>query len=179
MVREIAMRSGMFASALVTSAVLSLATPASAFGYEDTGFDPNDRINNGWDPDIASTTRKVWAAANGHRYLTVTLRAYEDFSLQWYAIISVDSRGGTLRDYRIYIGSTEFSGHGCSVLHRGQHFRHVKAGAFKQRHGWARCRVPLRFVQPNKRIRWKVYSPRSLQIPTSREYAPNHGGWYG
>lgn len=169
------MRKAKIALALALAAGLAVAAPA--YGYEDTGFVPNDRRNNRYDPDVSSTTRRVWLASNGHRYLTVTFRAYERLSYLWTVIVSLDSRGGTQRDYRIYMDSTEFSGHGCGVLHRGQHFRHFKGGAFKQRHDWARCRIPLRFVQPNKRIRWKLYSP-TLITPGDVEYARNHRGWY-
>lgn len=94
------MRMGRFVPLLATFVVLVLASPAYAFGYRDTGFDANDRSRK-TTPDISSTTRKVWAASNGHRYLTVTVRTYEDLPSWWTAALVLDSRGGPLRDSRM------------------------------------------------------------------------------
>ena len=45
----------------------------------------------------------------------------------------------------------------------------------------ATCRVPLRWVHPTKRIRWRLISPEGLEAGTEPgvdEYAPNDRGWY-
>ena len=92
---------------------LALATPASAFGYRATAFDPNDR--SGKRPDISSSTRKVWAASNGRRYLTVAIRTYEDLPTWWDARIALDSKGGLRRDLPMHIWNNADDGHGCDV----------------------------------------------------------------
>src|SRR4051812_41165771 len=115
---------GGLAVLLAISIVLGLANAAYAFGYRDTGLDPNDRGSKR--PDIRSTTRKVWAAPNGHRYLTVTLRTYEDLPSWWTAAIALDSRRGSLRDFRMETWNNGADGHGCVI--------DTSAGAFRQ-HG--------------------------------------------
>jgi len=161
------MRIRRFVPLLVTSVVLGLANPAHAFGYRDTGLDPNDRGSKS--PDISSTTRKVRATPNGHRFLTVTLRTYEDLPSWWIGAIALDSRAGSLRDFRMEMWNNGADGHGCVV--------DGKAGAFHQRGRWGRCRVPLRFAHPRKLIRWKVLSLAAFDVGNP-DYAPNDRGWY-
>ena len=152
---------------LATTLAVTLARPAHAFGYRATGFDPNDR--HGYVPDISSTTRKVRAASNGHRYLTVTLRTYENLPSWWDAVIVLDTKGGSLRDSKMHLWNNGDDGHGCEVDGR--------AAAFREHGHWARCRVPLRYVNPNKRIRWKVLSLAAFDVGNA-DYAPNDRGWY-
>ena len=161
------MRVGRLVPLLAATLVIALASPASAFGYRATGFDPNDRGGNR--PDISSTSRKVWAASNGHSYLTVTIRTYEDLPSWFDALVVLDSRGGPLRDLRMHIWDNGDDGHGCDV--------EGKEGAFRERGRWASCRVPLRYVHPTKRIRWKVLSVAGFDV-ANPDYAPNDRGWY-
>jgi hypothetical protein len=156
-----------FVPLLAAALVIVLAGPAYAFGYRATGFDPNDR--SGKRPDISSSTRKVWAASNGHRYLTVTFRTYEDLPSWWTALIVLDSRGGALRDVRMNIWDNGDDGHGCDVDGR--------KGAFRRHGQWASCRVPLRYVHLTKRIRWKMLSLAAFDVGNP-DYAPNDRDWY-
>jgi hypothetical protein len=160
-------RARMLAPLLGAVFVIALGNPASAFGYRATRFDPNDRGDKR--PDISSTTRKVWAASNGHSYLTVTLRTYEDLPSWFIAVVVLDSRGGPRRDLRMRIWDNAGDGHGCDVDGR--------KGAFHQHGRWGSCRVPLRYVNPNKRVRWKVISLASFDVGNP-DYAPNDRGWY-
>ena len=91
---------------IVSSALLSLLVlPASAgiaAGYEDTGYDPDDRDIVASDPDIASTTRRVWRKHSG-RFLTIIVRAYEEFGIYWSVKARLDSRGGPRVDYTLVL----------------------------------------------------------------------------
>jgi hypothetical protein len=156
-----------FVPLLAAVLVIVSAGPAFAFGYRTTGFDSNDR--SGRRPDISSSTRKVWAASNGHRYLTVTFRTYEVLPSWWNAVIALDSRGGSLGDVRMHIWDNGDDGHGCEV--RG------RKGAFHRHGRWGSCRIPIRFVHPNKRIRWKVLSLAPFDIGNA-DFAPNDRRWY-
>ena len=162
------MRTRRLVPVLVSALVIAVASSASASGYRSTGFDPNDRRDR-FRPDISSTTRKVWAAPNGHSYLTVTIRTYKDLPSWWDARVALDSRGGALRDLRMHIWNGGDDGHGCDV--------DGKKGSFHQQGRWARCRVPLRYVDPNKRIRWKVVALAAFDVGNP-DYAPNGRGWY-
>jgi len=153
---------------LATALAVALASPASAFGYRATGLDPNDRGGR-LRPDISSTTRKVWAASNGLAYLTVTIRTYRDLPSWFDGRIALDSRGGAMRDFSMHIWNNGDDGHGCDVDGR--------EGVFRQRGRWASCRVPLRYVRPNERIRWKVVSLAGFDVGNP-DYAPNGRGWY-
>jgi hypothetical protein len=160
-------RVGRLVPLLAATLVIALVSPASAFGYRATGFDPNDR--GGSRPDISSTSRKVWAGSNGHSYLTVTIRTYEALPSWFDARVGLDSRGGLLRDLRMHIWNNGADGHGCDV--------EARKGAFREHGRWASCRVPLRYVHPTKRIRWKVLSLAGFDVGNP-DYAPNDRGWY-
>jgi hypothetical protein len=157
----------------------ALATPASAFGYRDRGFDPDDRSSA---PDIRSTTRKVWVGPRGRAWLTIRLDAYGAFGLYWETIVRLDTRGGPLTDQRMTLGWLDLSGQRCQV--RGVHPNPVVEGLFRQGDGvqvdstWASCRVPLRAVDPTKRIRWKVLGVDLSSDAEYDEFAPNGRGWY-
>lgn len=162
-----AMQIRWFIPLLATTLAVTLAGPADALGYRATGFDPDDR--GGKKPDISSTTRKVRTASNGHRYLTVTLRTYENLPSWWTAAIVLDTKGDSLRDSEMDIWNNGDDGHGCEVDGR--------AAAFHEHGRWARCRVLLRYVNPKKRIRWKVLSLAAFDVGNP-DYAPNGHGWY-
>ena len=161
------MRTPKLAPLVSTALLIALASPAGAFGYRATGFDPSDR--GGKQPDISSTTRRVRAAPNGHAYLTVTLRTYEDLPSWWTAVIVLDAQGGPLRDSRMDIWENAEDGHGCNVDGR--------QGTFHKRGRWASCRIPFRYVHPDKRIRWKVVSLAAFDVGNA-DYAPNDRGWF-
>jgi hypothetical protein len=168
--------------AVVTVALMmSAATAASAFGYRDRGFDPDDRSSG---PDIRSTTRKVWVGPHGHAWLTIRLDAYTAFGLYWEAIVRLDAEGGPLADHRMTLHWLDLSGTRCGV--RDVHRHRSVEGLFRQGDGisqdstWASCRVPLRAVDPTKRIRWKVLGVDLYGGDTVYdEFAPNGRGWYG
>ena len=84
-------------------AVIALLLPeaASAFGYKDTGFD--EREGRQVNLDIRSTTRKVWASPDGRRWLNVRVRSYDPLGDDWFAGVKIDSRGGPLKDYRLFV----------------------------------------------------------------------------
>ena len=149
---------------LAVTMLVGLSGSASASGHRTTGFDANDQGKEV--PDIRSTTRKVWLASNGHRYLTVTIRTYDRMPSWFDGRVALDSRGGPLRDHRMHIWHYDANGHGCALDR--------VAGWFKQHGHRVTCRVPLRYVQPNKRIRWRM----SLAgFDVGADYAPDRG-WY-
>jgi hypothetical protein len=149
---------------LAVTMLIAVASSARASGYRTTRFDANDQGKEV--PDIRSTTRKVWLASNGHRYLTVTIRTSVRMPPWFDGLVALDSRGGSLRDHRMHIWHYGADGHGCDV--------NRIEGSFKQHGHWVRCRVPLRFVHANKRIRWRM----SLAgFDVGADYAPDRG-WY-
>jgi hypothetical protein len=164
-----------FLMALVV--VASTAIPAFTSGYTDYGSDPDDRRPVGFDPDIRATARKVWAAPNGHRYLTMSFWTYEHLGLYWVVLVKIDSRGGPLADHRLEMYNADQSGKGCSMWKAGASSSTARRGAFRQSGRLATCRIPLPSVQPNKRIRWKLIST-SGYVKDNVEYAPNSRGWY-
>lgn len=156
------------------------ATSGSAFGYLDKGLDPDDRPIDRTsccqqDPDIRSSTRRIWEDGAGTRWLSVDFRAFEVLSGYWSVIARLDSRGGRFADYRMTIYDDGVGQAGCYL---GSHNRFGTYRVPLQADG-ARCRVPLRWVAPSKHIRWKLFSPKGLEGTgvRIREYAPDRG-WY-
>jgi len=171
---------------VVVVAVMTLlgTAPAAAFGYKSTGRDPDDRPIDRTsccqqDPDIRSTTRKVWVDAKARAWLSVTFRTYEPLIGYWTVYVKLDTRGGQYAEWRMRIRDTGTGRAGCSLR---------KPGAGEARRGsytalasgsGATCRVPLWLIQPNKHIRWKLFSPHGFEGSGRRvdEYAPDVG-WY-
>src|SRR5262249_30832775 len=104
---------------------------ASAFGYGDTGFDPDDREAIWVDSDIRTTTRTVWQSESGRRFLTVRFSAYEELGVYWFIYVRLDSRNGRRTDYSMALFNEDQSGKGCSVWRR-HHKSHVIEGMFHQ-----------------------------------------------
>lgn len=167
---------------------LLVVLATAAFGYEDTGFDPDDtqncalpetpedcdetRIGN---PDIRSATRKVRQTDDGRRFLSVTIRSYEPVMRRdaWVGKIWLDSRGDNRADHRLVFRTFMVSR--CGVDDRmGMRIGHLRLTDHA-----ATCIVPLRFLEPTKRIRWRVQTAYYFPEPYSTvDVAPNGGGWY-
>jgi hypothetical protein len=174
------------AVSIVVLATLWLTPSASAFGYKHTGFDPNDRARGTnccyVDPDFRSTTRKVWVDKQKRAWLTITFRTYDYMAGGPYsAFVRLDPRGGPLADFRMHMWD---SGDGPQG---GCWFRSLTSGRYRQgalrgpdftEHGLDRssCRVPLRWLHPNKQIRWALYSPPTLG--REEDHAPGPFAWY-
>jgi hypothetical protein len=129
---------GPFIASVVTALVLS---PSLAMAYEDTGYDPDDRRVHGSDPDIRSTTRRVFSRQEG-RMLKLRVRAYEVFGFFWEMKVSLASQGGPRTDYVMRIQNNDQAGRVCSIFPRG-HPRRDHKGRFHQDGHWASCRVSL------------------------------------
>lgn len=160
--------------AVVASVLVSPGT-ASAFGYSDSGFDPDDRTFF-LDPDIRKTTRTV-SVVNGTAYLKVSFWAYEYLGDWWDVRVNLDTRRGPRLDFRMDLHNSEDAGSDCSWQARASSDpKRWGDGAFKQIDDKASCRVLLSKVKPTKRIRWKLISVSRHGYET--EFAPNGGGWY-
>jgi len=160
------------------------AAPAAAFGYRSTGFDPNDRpVDKSsccqQDPDLRSTTRKVWVDKNERAWLSITFRAYERLIGYWTVFVKLDTRGGQFADWRMRIRDPANGRPGCGV--RKPHAREGHHAYYSSPRDGSRatCRVPMWLLEPNKRIRWKLFSPRGSEGTGRRvnEFAPDRG-WY-
>jgi hypothetical protein len=151
------------------------ATPA--FGYRDVGLDPDDRRPIGYDPDLRSTARKVWASPDGQRFLTIQFSAYEDLGVYWGVFVYLDSRAGVHRDYVMSLSNADNGGKGCEIRERGHSWDAAKDGKFFQGVAVAKCRIPLKWVHRTKRIRWRLVSP-SGYVHGNVDIAPNDRGWY-
>jgi hypothetical protein len=160
---------------LVVVSTLLLPETAFAFGYKDTGFD--EREGKGVNLDIRSTTRKVWASADGRRWLNVRIRSYDPLGDDWFAGVKIDSRGGPLKDYRLFV-YWHFESGFCGVQQRGSidWTEGTLINGDQPEDTWAICRVPLHLVRPNKQIRWKVWGINDRN--RIDEYAPSGRGWY-
>jgi hypothetical protein len=158
---------------------LTIATlvvlPSSAAAYWNRGYDPDDRKAVGFDPDVQTTTRRVFAKADGKRYLVVEFTAYEKLGLYWSVRVRLDARGDSTVDHDMVLYNLDQSGKGCRI-HRLGSSTWVR-GDFLQHGDMARCRVPAGTVRPTKRIRWKLISITGYEDGET-EYAPNNRGWY-
>lgn len=160
------------------------AASAAAFGYKTTGLDPDDRPVDKTsccqqDPDISSSTRKVWVDARDRAWLSVTFRTYEPLIGYWTVYVKLDARGGPSAEWRMRIRDTGTGPSGCGIRKpRASEGRHGHYTSLSTQSG-ATCRVPLWLIQPNKRIRWKLFSPRGVEGTGRRvdESAPDFG-WY-
>jgi hypothetical protein len=168
---------------VVVGAMTVLGTsPADAFGYKATRLDPDDRpVDESsccqQDPDIRSSTRKVWVDASARAWLSVTFRTYEALLGYWTVYVKLDTRGGPYAEWRMRIRDTGTGLAGCSIRKPRVSRRGYYAPLVSE--SGATCRVPLWLIQPNKRIRWKLFSPRGVEGTGRRvdEFAPD-AGWY-
>ena len=165
---------------IVSFALLSLlilpAGAGIAAGYEDTGYDPDDRAIVASDPDIASTTRRVWRKHSG-RFLSIVLRAYEEFGIYWRVKARLDSRGGPRVDYTLSLFNADHGGTGCNLYRRTDIVRELAAGHFQQSGDRASCGIRIRHLHPTKAVRWKLISESGYE-DGDIEYAPNDRTWY-
>jgi hypothetical protein len=173
------------ASVLLVATAMTTPPPVataagSTFGYKHVGFDPDDRPIDPTsccqqDPDIRSTMRRVWEDAGGRRWLTIKFRAYEWLIGYWSVTARLDSRGGRSYDYRLTLWDDGLGQAGC-YLRPGHRIGQYHPSEQRDR---VRCRVPLRWVEPTKQIRWRLFSPKGLEGTGVRiyEHAPDHG-WY-
>ena len=146
-----------------------LMSPATAWAYSNTGFDPNDV---GTVPDVRSTARVV-SQENGHRTLRVIVVAYENWPnprTGFNVNVPLDTRGGSGVDAHLFM----FSGQDVACVVSRNHSRiGVK---FAVRGDRIVCRAPTRLLEPTKRIRWKIIASNvRFRNP---DYAPNDRGWY-
>lgn len=162
------MSASVFASLLLMG-FASDTTASAAFGYRDTGFDADDAKDA---TDIRSSTRKIWQDQKGHRWLSITVRAYETLGRDWDVLASIDGRGGPVRESRVSF--VNIQGNIYCGWQNGHGGESVPMTQVDRR---ATCRMPLRLIRPNKRIRWRVRSPGPDTISDDVDRAPN-SGWY-
>lgn len=169
-------------------AVLGLPAPAEAAVqgqgpdvlYVDVGLDPDDRPKETGPcceqgPDIRSTRRKAYVGIDDKRKLFVNFHAYELLYGYWNVVVRLDTRGGPHADARMRLFDSGVGPVGCSVRFGS---KPKQKGKFRAPFGGDRasCTAPLSSVHPNKRIRWKLFSPAGLPEGED-EFAPDHG-WY-
>jgi hypothetical protein len=85
---------------------LLLSMP-TALAYRDVGHDPDDRPAVGTDPDIRSTTRRVFTDAVGHHWFRVTFSAYEQLTPPWNVSARLDTEQGPKQDYVMFINTSD------------------------------------------------------------------------
>ena len=178
---------------LVFTTALPLPAPATTPVrgdpvYEDTGHDPDDvPIDEGsccqQDPDVQSTTRKVATNRKGGRSLFLTFRTFRTFeSLQgyWTVRVFLDTRGGPHTDAKMRLHDPGDGPTRCGVRFLAYGPRRQGVLTLPPFGSRATCRVPLRWVHPNKVIRWRLVSPAGVEgsEPGVDEYAPDDRGWY-
>ena len=147
--------------------------------YKDTGLDPDD-VPVDWtsccqqDPDIRSTTRKVWVDVRSQPWLTISFSTYEALDDYWRVKVVLDARRGPRYDATMSIFDNPPSG--CSFLRRGSTRRDAR---LRLKIDQAFCRVPLGWLAPTKRIRWRLFSRGGGEGtgPVVNEHAPDTG-WY-
>lgn len=161
--------------AALLALALVLLLPDPAWAYFDKGRDGKE----GAYVDVRSSTRTVWTASDGRRYLRVGIRTWNDlgpFGSYTFVRIRVrlDARGGKRADARmaIVVGDAA-SGHPAYCAVRGHEGR-----LFWSDHRIA-CRVRTRWVRPTKRIRWKLTTePYYEYDPQPESDAAPDAGWY-
>jgi hypothetical protein len=167
---------------------LGLVQPAAAGSqaprivrYKDTGLDPDDVPVDRTsccqqDPDIRSTTRKVWVDVRNQPWLTISFGTYDALDDYWEVRVKLDARGGPRYDATMSIFDPGTGPEGCSFLRRGSTRRDAR---FRLKIDQAFCRLPLGWVGPTKRIRWRLFSRGGGEGsgPAIDEHAPDTG-WY-
>jgi hypothetical protein len=185
-------RAGTVMLAAVALATAALTMPASATTqvrrnpvYVDTGYDLDDvPIDEGsccqQDPDVRSTTRKVATNTRGGRSLYITVRAYEALQGYWTVQVFLDTRGGPHTDAKMRLADSGVGPTRCGVRFLAEGPRRQGILHLPRFGDRATCRVPLHWVHPRKRIRWRLVSPAGVEgsEPGVDEYAPDDRGWY-
>ena len=185
-------RAGTAMLVAVALATTALTLPASATApvrrdavYKDTGYDPDDvPIDAGsccqQDPDVRSTTRKVATNTNGGRSLFITFRTYERLEGYWTVRVFLDTRGGPHVDAKMRLADSGVGPTRCGVRFLAEGPRRRGVLHLPRSGRRATCRVPLRWVHPTKRIRWRLHSLPGLEgtEPGVDEYAPDDRGWF-
>jgi hypothetical protein len=153
------------------AAVLLGSTPAAnagMFGYRDTGSDPND-VQGVRVVDVRSTTRKVWHDDEGDRWLSITIRSYDRLGPHWSFRVVIDSAHGGRQDSKFEF-TKRYAQAFCDWFVHGSGFE-GRLSIFERR---VTCRIPLRYVEPTKPIRWKLIDAGRGD---GEEFAPDQG-WY-
>lgn len=162
------------AAVLVLISSTMVVTAAGAAAYESTGYDPDDREILISDPDIASTTRRVWTSEHG-RFLSIEITAYEDFGDWWSIDVRLDSRRGRRVDFIMNLQNRDHGGTSCTVYKPDS--GNVHRRPLRQSGDEVSCRVAIRHVESDKRIRWKLISTSGYDGGET-DYAPNNRAWY-
>jgi len=158
---------------LVVCLIAALMAPTTAGAtYRDTGYDPNDVKST---PDVRSTTRKV-LQVDGRRVLAVVVRSYgrwPGWRTGFGVKVKLDTRGGPRFDAKLLLLSGEDAI--CTAVRNDEQLSPLDLGFSRDRTRIV-CRVPMPFLGPNKRIRWKVMAGTwRLRHP---DYAPSDRSWY-
>jgi hypothetical protein len=138
--------------------------------YRSVGRDPDEAgITHG---DVRKTTRSVWRSPAERWYLTATFWEYKGQSVggAFGATFSLDTRGGKRPDYGIGVSGDEGGNAGCGLYSMTPHHRwngHLTAGP------WG-CRVLLRHMVVNNRIRWRLHV-ESYDYANQSDDAPDTG----
>lgn len=192
MLRLKSWRGAIVAAAIIVLGLLP-STASAEVRWLRREFDPRDLPSCGPDClpvpgwDVRSVTLRIRLADNGRRYLTITLRSYDPQG-GFASGIALDTKGGPRADFRAYLDQARTAdelpaGPGrarCGVrparpesdIRRGA-FRHFNDGSV------ATCRLPLRWVEPTRSIRWHVWTRDLFPQPwPTLDRAPDRG-WSG
>ena len=170
---------GVLVSLFLPASTATSLTPSNLV-YIDTGFDADDIPDEQGaedfqrDPDIRSTTRKVLVEDAGGRSLSLVVHIYRYFVGYWRIVVRLDSRGGPHADARMTLSDDGAGTARCRVRFRSSGEAH--RGNLRLESDRAVCHAPLRWVHPNKRIRWKLFSRAAGN--GIDEFAPNDHTWY-
>ena len=167
------------AATVLVGLVIPTSSEARTIRYTDRGHDPNDVPVDPTsccqqDPDVRSTTRTVWVDDQGRRWLSVSFGTYDPLDEYWTVRVFLDTRGGPRYDATMSI--TDSPPADCFFRRRGSTRRDARVRITIDH---AFCRVPLGWVAPTKRIRWRLFSRGGGEGtgPAVDEHAPNTG-WY-
>jgi hypothetical protein len=146
---------------------------SSGIAYVDFGTDPEEGVPL----DVRASRRWVRHTEEGRR-LVVTVRTYEGVGQGYHFKITLDSRGGHLPDFYLFVDDTGGPrGASCDV-HKYSTKKVVAPCELRANDSVTvvRARVAARDVRPDKHIRWWVFAPPLYDDTTDR--APDQG-WYG
>jgi hypothetical protein len=171
------MRRAVTLLALATLLLGSLTSDVALadIAYTDTGIDPDDTSGASDIADVAFTRRSVWSNANGRRWITVRVRAYEPLGSVWEGLsVFLDYRGDRRRDARISIQNLEGPPY-CDLRIFPSTGWIAPA---QQVNRTISCSFKLRLLNPTKRIRWRILSPDSEFIDSSVIDRAPDTGWF-
>jgi hypothetical protein len=163
-------------AATIGAVVTVGADPASAYGYKDAYYDPQESAVT--HVDVHKTTRFIWQGKNGTRYLTVVVWGWDEqqFAGTFGITIDLDTTGDERPDYGIGIDSGEDGALGCGIYAMGGGpdwegqlvVRPVRATG---------CRVMYRQITVTKRIGWRVLATDFSVGGGDDDTVPDWGGW--